>query len=64
MNIGEIIKRERLQQGMSQKELAKAAGVTTRAIIYWENGERNMSVENADKILRALHMSVIIGQLI
>lgn len=61
MNIGETVKSERIKQGMSQKELAESAGVTTRSIIYWENGQRNMSIENADKIFKALHMNVTIG---
>lgn len=62
MNIGEIVKRERISQGMSQKKLAEAAGVTKRSIIYWENGQRQMSVENADKLFKALHTSIKIGE--
>ena len=63
MNIGEIAKSERIKQGISQKKLAEAAGVTARSIIYWENGQRNMSIENADKIFKALNMSVTIGKI-
>lgn len=62
MFFGKIIKEERIKQGMSQKKLAESAGVTTRALIYWENGQRQMSVENADKVFKALHISVKIGE--
>ena len=40
MDLGKIMKEERIKQGMSQQKLAQKAGVTKRAIIYWENGEK------------------------
>lgn len=43
-------------------ELAEAAGVSKRAIVYWENGKRKMSVESADKIFRNLHKEIVIGK--
>lgn len=61
MKFDELIKKERIKQGMSQKKLAEAAGVTIRAIAYWENGQRLMSVENADKVFKALNIQVILG---
>lgn len=54
-------KEEREKQKMSQKELAERADVTRRAVIYWENGQMKPSLENADKIFRALGISVTIG---
>lgn len=61
MEYGSLIKEEREKQKMSQKELAERAGVTRRAVIYWENGQMKPSLENADKIFRALGISVTIG---
>lgn len=61
MNLEKIMKKERIKQGMSQYDLAAKAGVTPRAIAYWENGEKKMTVESADKVFKALHMSVQIG---
>lgn len=62
MKFGKILKEERIKRGISQKKLAEEAGVTTRAIIYWENGERQMNIENADKLFKALHTSIKIGE--
>ena len=62
MQFSKIVKDERVRQGLSQKQLAEAAGVTQRAIYYWENGERHMTVESADKVFKALHISVRIGE--
>ena len=62
MNYGNIIKNARQKQGMTQKDLAEAVGVTTRAIIYWETGQRKINLESADKIFKALHMSMKIGE--
>lgn len=62
MDIAKIIKKKRQEQGLSQKQLADMAGVTKRAIAYWEKEERQMSIENADKLLKALHASVMLGE--
>lgn len=62
MEFGKILKEERIKRGLSQKKLAEAAGVTARAIIYWENGQRQMNIENADKLFKALHASIKIGE--
>lgn len=61
MDLGKILKAERIKQGLSQKALAEMAGVTKRAIIYWENGEKSMSIKNADKIFKALHITITLG---
>ncbi|WP_142413084.1 helix-turn-helix transcriptional regulator [Hathewaya massiliensis] len=61
MKIGEIIKKERNKYNISKSQLAKIVGCTTRSIDYWEAGERNISLENADKIFRALNMTINIG---
>lgn len=61
MDLGKILRAERIKQGLSQRALADMAGVTKRSIIYWENGEKGMSVESADKIFKALHMTITLG---
>ena len=62
MEFGKILKEERIKRGLSQKKLAEAAGVTARAIIYWENGQRQMNIESADRLFKAMHTSIIIGE--
>lgn len=49
------------QQGMTRKELAEKAGVTERAVTYWENGKRHMTILSADRVFRVLGMCVTIG---
>ncbi len=63
MEYGKIIKEARRKQGMTQSDLAEAVGVTKRAVIYWEGGKRNISLEYADKVFKALHMSIQIGEI-
>lgn len=61
MDLEKILKERRIECGLSQQRLADLAGVTKRAVIYWENGKRKMSVESADKIFKVLKMRIIIG---
>ena len=60
--VGNLIKEEREKQGIGVSELAKKVGVTRRAIQYWESGGRGISLENADKVLDALNISIVIGK--
>lgn len=62
MNLEKIMKQERIKQGLSQENLAKAAGVSKRAIAYWENGTRKMNLASADQIFKALHKTIVIGE--
>ncbi|MBN1048724.1 helix-turn-helix domain-containing protein [Clostridium botulinum] len=61
MKIGEIIEKERIKSNISKSKLAEKVGCTSRSIDYWENGERSISFENADKILKALGKTITIG---
>lgn len=63
MNIGLIISTERIKNNLSREKLAKKVGCTSRAIEYWENGKRNISLENADKIFKALGTTLTIGNI-
>lgn len=62
MDFGAILKKERINKELSIQELAEKAGVTVRAIYYWECGEKHMSIESADKVFNALGVSVTIGK--
>ena len=59
--VGLMIAQERIKKKMSKAELAELAGFTTRAVEYWESGKRNISFDNADKVLKALEVTVKIG---
>lgn len=62
MEIGKIIEKERKKQHLSKYKLAKMAGVTETAIRYWESGKRTMNISSADKVLKALGVTVTIGK--
>ncbi|MFT8352805.1 helix-turn-helix transcriptional regulator [Clostridium saccharoperbutylacetonicum] len=61
MDIGVMISRERTKANLSTKKLAEVAGCSSRAIEYWESGKRKISLENADKIFKALGKTLTIG---
>ena len=61
MNIGLMISKERVKNNLSRKKLAEKIGCTSRAIAYWESGKRSISLENADKIFKALNIRITIG---
>ncbi len=60
MILGEYLKEERLRQGKTRKEIAKAVGVTERTVQYWENDQRNLTLNNAAKLAVALGMNISI----
>lgn len=60
-DLGRIIREERIKQGLSLQELADKAGVTRRSIMYWENSGREITIVYADKVLKALGISVVLG---
>lgn len=62
MNLEEIMRAERKKQGISQQKLADAVGVTKRTVTYWESGVKKMSIENADKVFKVLHVTITIGE--
>lgn len=53
---GERVKEERLKQGLSQEELAARAGVHRTYIGMIERAEKNITLENIEKIAKALGM--------
>ena len=56
---GEFVAREREARGMTKTELAKLVGFTSRAVQYWEQGKKNITLENAAKLLDALGREMI-----
>lgn len=48
--------------GIDKKELAKRAGITVRSINYYLNEGRVPKLDTADKLLKVLGVSLIIGK--
>ena len=57
----DMILRSMRDRKISKRELAKKIGCTTRHIYYWQNGERSISIDMADKALKALGISYTLG---
>ena len=58
VKIGQRIKELREISNMSQKDLAYAADLDRSYIASVENGKRNISVVNIEKIVNALNISL------
>lgn len=58
----EIVEKELKEQKMSKKELAHKIGCSERSIQYWIKGNRETSINMADKVLKALGKVVILGK--
>lgn len=54
--VGRIIAGHRYRVNITQKQLAKKLGVSVRRISEWENGHREVSDEDADRISEAIGM--------
>ncbi len=54
LKLGQKIKEIRIKQGYSQEELASLSKLHRTYISDIERGERNVSVENIEKIAKAL----------
>lgn len=55
---GEKVREERLKQGLSQEELASRAGVHRTYIGMIERAEKNITLENIEKIAKALKTNI------
>lgn len=64
LSIGALIKSIRLQLGMSQKALAKRAGVPQSTISRIEQGERDANLSTLNKILGAISCDLVIVPLL
>lgn len=54
LKLGRKIRETRVKEGYSQEELASRCGLHRTYISDIERGERNVSVENIEKIAKAL----------
>jgi transcriptional regulator with XRE-family HTH domain len=59
IKFGKKVREERVKQGLSQEDLAEKAGVHRTYIGMIERGEKNITLENIDKIAKALEASII-----
>ena len=55
---GEKIREERHKQGLSQEELASRAGVHRTYIGMLERAEKNITLENIEKVAKALGLKI------
>lgn len=58
MKIGQVIRKYRIEAGLTQKEMANRLGVTTPAVNKWEKGSSNPDIELLAPIARLLHISL------
>lgn len=58
IKFGEKVKEERLKLGLSQEALAEKAGVHRTYIGMIERAEKNITLENIEKIAKALGMKI------
>lgn len=58
IKFGEKVKQERLRLGLSQEELASRASVHRTYIGMIERAEKNITLENIEKIARALSLKI------
>jgi transcriptional regulator with XRE-family HTH domain len=55
---GEQVRKERHQKGLSQEELAARAGVHRTYIGMIERAEKNITLENIEKVTKALSLKI------
>lgn len=56
----QVVERERIRQGMSKRKLAEKAGFTDRSLYMWESDKRGMTLTNADSLLKAVGLKLVI----
>lgn len=55
---GDKVREERTKQNMSQEKLAEKAGVHRTYIGMIERGEKNITLENIEKVCKALRLKL------
>ena len=58
IKFGDKVRSERLKQNISQEELAARAGVHRTYIGMIERAEKNITLENIEKVAKALKISI------
>lgn len=56
-----MLKKARESKHIGKSELARVSGFSRQAIHNWEKGIDSISLENADKLLKALGVEIKIG---
>lgn len=57
--LGQEIRRLRTSQGYSQEDFARVSGIDRTYISDVEQGKRNVSIENIEKIAKALNITLL-----
>ncbi|MFH1602256.1 MAG: helix-turn-helix transcriptional regulator [Candidatus Shapirobacteria bacterium] len=58
VKFGERVRQERLKQGLSQESLAAKTGVHRTYIGMIERAEKNIALENIEKVANALKLNI------
>lgn len=58
IQFGKRVRQLRLEQGLSQEALAFKAEIDRTYMTSVENGKRNVSVQNIEKIINALEITI------
>ena len=58
MNLSELIKKIRVNAGLSRKEFAQKVGASQAAVTYWETGKRQPRLDQLEKIANAFSIDV------
>ena len=58
--LGKRIRKRRVEQGMTQEQLARQVGVTTSFIGHLERGSRKASLETLVALANALHPQIAV----
>ncbi|HCY75811.1 MAG TPA: transcriptional regulator [Ignavibacteriales bacterium] len=61
IEIGQIIKERRVYLGITQKDLADIVGISLRSLVDIENGNGNPTIDQLNKILNALGLTLKIS---
>jgi len=56
IKFGQRVRKERIKQGLSQEKLAARAGVHRTYIGMIERAEKNITLENIEKLCKALNL--------
>ena len=62
LQIVALIEQEMKIQGLTSSQLAAMTGVSIRSIEYWLRRDKNISLENANKVLKALETKFTLGK--
>lgn len=58
MMIGELIKKERERCGLTQEQLSKKSGISSRSIGHYEHGQRDPQMMTLGKIMGAMGVQI------